>query len=174
MSGEVDDVLQADGWLVSGLATSGSASLLTTSGEMNETLTVDGWDVGDTGSGTIGKARILTANLLPVTALSESGDAVATHSVPNLPSGVTVTGWSLTAGDTQFNLIDNGATADVTVDDLTGVSADTSYTVQATLSAGDPLVRVVTVTFAEPVGYALEVEPGFALEIEPGFALEVA
>lgn len=114
--------------------------------------------------------RLISANLQPITELSESGDEVATHSAANLPDGVTVTAWTLIAGDTQFSV---DASGNVTVDDLTGISADTSYTVQATLSAGDPLVQIVTVTFSEPIGFALEIEPGFALEIEPGFALEV-
>jgi len=92
---------------------------------------------------------ILTANLQPITALSESGDAVAKHSVGNLPNGVTVTGWSLETGGAVFNLTDNGATADVTVDSSAGVDyllGDISYVVRATLSEGDSITLEVDVT----------------------------
>jgi hypothetical protein len=100
------------------------------------------------------------------------GDVVGTLSVSNLPDGVTVTGYTITADpDDVFDISSDDLVTTAALDYETATSH--SVTIEAALSAGDPITRAFSISvinvFEEPDLDPLTLD---ADEIESGAAAD--
>lgn len=89
--------------------------------------------------------------LLSSTSIDEdasTGTVVGTLSVIDLPDGVTVSGYSITADpDSKFDISSDDLITDATLDYETATSH--SVTIRATLSEGDPIDRIFSISVVD-------------------------